>query len=89
MVEVGAALGLIQLLQLKPELGCQLYDRLLPEAVAFNVVLNPEQMVSLDPTLTVGSGLTETFTWSVAEQPFVEVTVKVYVVLAVGVATGF
>src|ERR1051326_6986495 len=45
-------------------------------------------MVALLPALATGEGFTVTMTVAVAEQPPLE-TVSVYVVVAVGVATGF
>ena len=56
--------------------------------VAFNEVLCPSQIVTFAPAFAVGDGFTVTITSSVLVQPLLSVTVTVYVVVEVGIATG-
>ena len=54
--------------------------------LAFNVVLLPEQIVTLEPALTVGSGFTLTVTVALFAHPIELVPVTVYTVNDVGFA---
>ena len=68
MVVVGLATGLLQVVQDKPVDADQLYA---VAPVAVNVVDEPEQILTAEPALTVGRGLTVTATLAVLEQPVV------------------
>lgn len=85
MVEVGLATGLEHVVQLNPVDG--LHEKF-PAPVPLSVVEFPIQIEASAPVLTEGSGKIFTITWSVSVQLFCD-TIKVYVVVAVGLATGF
>jgi hypothetical protein len=85
VVVVGDATGLAMFVAERPVAG--LHEYVLPP-VAFNVTELPAHMDVLLPALIVGSGFTVTVTVAVLEQPPVAVPVTVYVVVAVGEATG-
>lgn len=83
VVTVGEAVGLAQLLQLKPADGVQVYD-VAPPAVRLTVL--PAHTVAGDgTTVTVGVGFTVMVTEAV-ELHVPEVPVIVYVVVTVGLA---
>lgn len=84
VVEVGVATGFAIAALLRLAAGLQLY---VVPPLAFSVVLLPEQIVTGDPALATGPGVTVTVTVAVAVQPD-DVPVTVYVVVAEGVATG-
>ena len=75
VVTVGLATGLLQVVHDKPVDGDQLYA---VAPVAVNVVDEPLQILTAEPALTVGRGLTVTATLAVLEQP-VDVLVPVTV----------
>jgi hypothetical protein len=70
---------------LKPVDGLQEYD-VPPDPLS--VVFPPAQTVASVPALAVGNALTVTMTLSSSLQPLALVTVKVYVVVETGEATG-
>jgi hypothetical protein len=55
---------------------------------AFSTVLPPAQIALLPATVTTGTPLTATVTEDVSVHPLLPVPVTVYIVVAVGVATG-
>lgn len=81
----GVATGFAQVVQLKPVEGDQIN---VPLPVPDKVVLLPSQMVAEGPALAEGTAGYVMVAASVAD-PQLLVTVSVYVVTAVGVATGF
>jgi hypothetical protein len=82
---VGEADGFKTVLLLNPVEGAQLYVFAL--LLALSVVLPPLHIVTFEPAVTVGGGLTVTVTLALEEHPAL-VTVTVYVVVVVGLAEG-
>ena len=81
----GLAVGLAQLVQLKPVDGVQ-ENVFAPDAVS--VVFAPAQMALLPDMLTVGLALMETVTLAFEVQPLAPVPVTVYKVFEAGDAVG-
>lgn len=91
VVDIGWAVGLATFGLLSPLTGVHEYDSgpdPVPEPfnMAFDVGHIP--IVASLPALAVGSGFTVTVTESVAVQPYISVTVSVYVVVDDGCAVG-
>ena len=87
VVAVGLATGLYTVVSLKPAFGLQAYD-VLPAAVATSCTDDPAQMAVSLGAFTVGDGLTDTVTESLAEHCRPGFTVITYLVVAIGVASG-
>ena len=78
MVALGEAVGFAQVVQLSPVPVLHVYvEPGGPVGFPPIVVLKPEQMLTLLPAFTAGTGLTVTETVSVFEHPMAEVTVTV------------
>ena len=85
VVTDGPATGFAQVLQLSPDAGDQVN---IPAPTAFKVVFVPAQMEMSGPALIAGIGFTVIVTGD-EFAPQEELIFNVYVVVAVGVATGF
>jgi len=78
---VGFAVGFASVVLLNPVDGLQLY---VPFPVAFNVVLDPEQIETSVPAFAVGVAVTFTVVLSTPVHPLLSVTVTVYPLIVLG-----
>jgi hypothetical protein len=86
VVTVGVAVGLGQVVQLRPVEGDQLY---VEAPLAVRETFPPIHIAGAEGvTVTTGNGCTVTVTVAVFVQPLEEVPVTVYVVVTVGEAVG-